>query len=343
MPAEQKDIERFLEVGSILILHTDPNRKDGPRHKTVLRGWRRGGHLLLDRPKTDMGMFVALQEGQTCVFRFLYQGLACAFDAMILDWDTRRSNPYLRVQYPQEIQYLQFRKFERVQVQCEAAVTYPAGTRATAEVRDVSIGGCGLFVAAAPPEDMKRVVLSFTLPDGVQVEAVRAVVRSARPIQGGYLLGLEFESDQERVQDDISFFVSTTLSREKAGGMPVSPVLILDNDANETARLRRNLERQNIDVFAAATSIDGICRLRTVNPRVLLVSGAMTDFPAADLCRLVIDSGEFKQLHVLVYGGDPRVFEDGVKARGVHRYFPPSNTLAPDIAFEVGKLLKGED
>ena len=343
MPAEQHDIERFLEVGSILILHTDPNRKDGPRYKTILRGWRKGAHMLMDRPKTEMGMFVALQEGQTCVFRFLYQGLACAFDAMILDWDTRRSNPYLRVQYPQEIQYLQFRKFERVQVQCEASVTYANGTRATAEVRDVSIGGCGIFVTGAPPEDVKRLVLSFTLPDGVQVDAVRSVMRSVRDVSGGHVLGLEFEASQERVQDDISFYVSTTLSREKAGGMPTSPVLIVDGDTDQTARLRRNLERQNIDVFAAATSIDGICRLRTVNPRVLLVSGGMADFPAADLCRLIIDSGEFKQLHVIVYGGDPEGLQDAARTRGIHRYFPSSNTLAPDIAFEVSKLLKDED
>ncbi|NJL71613.1 MAG: flagellar brake protein [Candidatus Competibacteraceae bacterium] len=52
---------------------------------------------MLDRPKTDAGSFSALQEGQECVIRFIHEGMACAYNAHVIDWDTRRHNPYLRI------------------------------------------------------------------------------------------------------------------------------------------------------------------------------------------------------------------------------------------------------
>ncbi|MFP4500690.1 MAG: PilZ domain-containing protein [Candidatus Hydrogenedentota bacterium] len=340
MPLAYKDLERFLEIGNTFILHTAPSCKNGPRHKTVLRGWRKGAHLLLDRPKTDTGMFVALQEGQPCVFRFLYEGFACAFDAIILDWDTRRSNPYLRVQWPSQIQHLQFRKFERVKIQTEASISYGGSNRVAGEIRDISMGGCGVFTRNRPPEGIKEIGLSFSLPDGMHLENVVSEVRTARPAPSGYFIGCEFKAGQESVENDISFYVTTCLSRGGGIDSVGRSVLVLESESDLAGRIRKNLERQNLDVFVAPTTIDGMCRLRTSAPDVLLISADMKDLPGIETCRLVKTTKDFDDLKVYVYGGDPATIEPQANKLGLDGYFPPSKTLAPDIAFEIGKSMK---
>lgn len=342
MPAEQKEIERFLEVGAVMMLHTEPTRKDGPRFKTVLRGWRKPSHLLFDRPKTETGLFVALQEGMSLVVRFLHEGRACAFDAVIIDWDTRRNSPYLRVTWPAEVQYIMFRKHERVKLQAPCTVSIDNVGKFNGEIRDISIGGCGVVCPEAPGENPGKVRLSFPLPDGVVVEAVSALVRNYRHGADGVFLGLEFESNQERTMNDILFFVTSRLERAGAGERSGTRILVMviDDNAEFAARLRRCFERRNIDVFIASGTVEGLSYLRGTGPRALLISAAMSDLPAIDTCRLLRRTKGFENLSVYLYGGDAGRLESLVHEIGVNRYFPPKPSLAPDIAFTVGQELE---
>ena len=339
MPVERRDVEHYLEVGAILILHTDPNRKNGPRHKTILRGWRKGAHLLLDRPKTETGMFAALQEGQPCVFRFIYDGLACAFDASVIEWDTRRHNPYLRVQWPQEIQYLQFRRYERVHLRAEAVVTAPNQEQYRGEIRDLSTGGCGFTTTVAPQEGLTHVTVSFELPDGVALKDARALVRNVRATPDSHMLGLEFEPDQESVQNDIGFYVTSTLSRTKGGGSASPSVLIIDPDEKRSGTLRRGLDRQNIDAFVATNVIDGLHRLRTIGPEALLVCAALREIPGREICRIVRSHEDFGQIYMGLYGGEQAKEAAAAAQLGI-AYFPETSTMGPDVAFQVGKALR---
>jgi len=341
MPAEQKEIERFLEVGAVVMLHTEPARKDGPRFKTVLRGWRKPSHLLLDRPKTDAGLLVALQEGMPIVVRFLHEGRACAFDSVIIDWDTRRNAPYLRITWPPEIQYVTFRKHERVKLQ--APCTVSAGRTGTfeGEIRDLSLGGCAVICQEGPGENPSNVRLSFPLPDGIMVEEVRALVRNYRPGPEGVFLGLEFESNQERALNDILFFVTSRLERV---GIPEKSsarvqVMVMDEDADFATRLRRCFERRNIDAFIITGTVEGLTHLRGVAPRALLINAGMKDLPAVHTCILLRKTKGFENLGLYLYGGDPARFASLPQEAGIARYFPPKPSLAPDIAFAVGQEL----
>lgn len=342
MAVEAKEIERFLGVGTILVFHTEPNRRDGPRHKTVLRGWRKPSHLLVDRPKIDSGLFVALQEGQQCVIRFVHDGLACAFDSVVIDWDTRRSNPYLRITWPQEIQYVQFRKFERVKFTFPCTVQTEDGAVFNGEIRDISAGGCGLVCPSFDRDEAKNVYLSFTMPDGVTVEGVKAEVRSQRKGADGMFLGVEYLPRQERALNDIMFFVTSRLDRSKGSDQPAPRVLVIDSDGDFAARLRRCFERRNTDVICATGTLDGLCALRNTPPKALLVSAAMTDLPAVELCRLIRATKSLEDLQVYVYGGDPGQLEQLVRGVGANGYFPPKSTLAPDMAFDVSRELESK-
>lgn len=342
MAVEEKEIERFFGVGAIVVFHTEPNRRDGPRHKTVLRGWRKPSHLLLDRPKNDSGLFVPLQESQQCVIRFVHDGLACAFDAVVIDWDTRRSNPYLRITWPQEIQYVQFRKFERVKMAFPCTVQSEDGAVFTGEIRDISAGGCGLSSPDFDRDNAKNVYLSFTMPDGVTVEGVKAEVRSQRKGQEGMFLGVEFLPRQERPLNDIMFFVTSRLDRSKGSDQPAPRVLVIDQDSEFAARLRRCFERRNMDVICVTGTVDGLCALRNTPPRALLVSAAMNDLPAVDLCRLIRGTRSLEDVQIYVYGGDPGQLERLVGDVGASGYFPPKSTLAPDMAFEVSQVLESK-
>ena len=340
MGCEAKEIERFLEVGAIMVFHTEPNRRDGPRHKTILRGWRKPSHMLFDRPKTESGLFAALQEGQPCVVRYLHEGLACAFDTIVIDWDNRRSNPYLRVTWPHEIQYVQFRKFERLRISFPCIVHLENGDPFEGEMQDLSGGGCGLLCTTFLKEPVRQVSLSFTLPDGTPVEKLKTEVRNQRPSGGGTFLGVEFLARQERAQNDIMFFVTSRLDRSKGSDQPAPKVLLIDEDVEFASRLRRCFERRNTDVICATTTLDGLVQLRMSPPRALLVSAAMNDLPAVDLCRLIRKTKGVEDLHVFVYGGEAQQLESILLQSGANGYFPPKSSLAPDMAFEVGQMLE---
>ena len=93
------DIENFLQVGNRIIYYGDLQLKHAPRYQSALRGWQRKVHLLLDRPKTTTGGYAPLQEGQECSLRFIKGGMACAAGSQVIDWDTRRSHPFLRLRW----------------------------------------------------------------------------------------------------------------------------------------------------------------------------------------------------------------------------------------------------
>jgi len=306
----------------------------------VLRGWRKPAHLLLDRPKTESGLFAAMQEGSSCVVRFLHEGRACAFDAIIIDWDARRNSPYLRITWPTEVQYVLFRKHERVKLQAPCKVAFSGGREIEGEIRDVSAGGCGVECAEAPAEVPEKARLTFALPDGVTVENVGTVVRSVRRGADGVFLGLEFEPNQERAQNDILFFVTSRLERVSGHEKPGAWVLVIDENADFASRLRRCFERRNTDVIVSANTLDGLLHLRGALPRALLISGAMRDLSAVDTCRLVRGSKGLETLNVYIYGGEAGQVEAAAREAGARKYFAPKPSLAPEMALEVGQEIE---
>ncbi|HOT49765.1 MAG TPA: flagellar brake domain-containing protein, partial [Candidatus Hydrogenedentes bacterium] len=125
MSADQ-DFEPYLQVGCPVAFHSDPFVKDAPRYSSVIRGWRRLSYVLVDRPRIGPH-FAAIRENQPCVIRFVRDGKACAFDSLVLDWDTRMHNAYCRVEWPREFKVVVFRRFERVKVELPSSLFFRGG------------------------------------------------------------------------------------------------------------------------------------------------------------------------------------------------------------------------
>ncbi len=342
MPVEQRNVESFFQVGTVVMLHTDPNRKDGPRFKTVVRGWRKPTHLIVDRPKTEAGMFAALTEGQNCVVRFLHEGRACAFDTMIIDWDTRRSHPYLRSTWPKSLQYVSFRRFERVKVKLPCTVQRKDGSSSAEELRDLSIGGCGV-AAFRPLREGESVSLSFELPDGMTLADVKAGVRNVRPMGDTFFLGLEFHKGQESVENDLAFFVLSMLDRMHATGEASrqSPrLLIIDDDAEGAGKIRHGFERKNWEALVAYDTADGLSRLRMSSPSAVVVNQNLKDLPGTTVCKVLKMSRDFGSVPVFVYGGDDPNAGAAVTEAGGDGFFPASTTMVPDMVVDIPRLLK---
>lgn len=339
-PVERRDIERFLAVGKTVIFHAEPNRETAPRFKSAIRGWRKGSHVLLDRLKTPDGNFVTVHAGQPCVVRFLHEGHACAFDSAVIDWDSRRSSPYMRLMWPKEFKHACFRKFERVKVQAPCSVSVN-GQNWEGELRDLSIGGCGLEAGmlVAPKE---TVLLSFDLPDGALIRDIQAVVRSERKMNTGLFLGCEFASGQEAVEGDIAFFVTASLNQCRAEGPNGDPrprVLVMDDDRDRCTKLRRKFEQGGCEVFLASNVVDGMLRLRMTPPAVLLASESLQDLAGTEVCRIVKMSPYAENLKVYVYGGEGEGIERRTQQAKADGYFPPGKTMVPDIVFDISQAL----
>ncbi len=341
---EERNVEAYLAVGIVAVFDLEPHRKDGPRCKTIFRGWRRPNHVMVDRPKAASGSgYAALQEGQSCVVRYLYEGQACAFDSMILDWDARHYNPYLRIAWPKQIEHVAFRKHERIKLQLTCGMEWPDGEKTTGSLRDLSMGGCGAVCGRAPqPGD--SLALSFALPDGTSIAGLSAVVRGVREVGAeSWLIGCEYGPGQEALKNNLAFFVTSTLERRRTDNVnPARPerLLIVDDNADLSQRLKRNFETRGFEVVLADNAVDAMYRLRMTPPSAVVLSQTLSDLTGLDVCRVLKRHEDFAQLPVYVYGGEPDDMEGQVRNAGGTGYFPPSLTLAPDMARTLLQTLK---
>jgi len=322
--AEDRDIEAYLHVGTTVAFHSNPFRKDAPRYKTVARGWHKPVYIILDRPKME-GRFVVMHENQPCVIRFLSEGYACAFDTIVLDWDTRKHNAYFRIAWPQTLKTVAFRKHERMKAQlpCKLSVR---GAECDGFVSDLSIGGC--CVKAGPvafPGD--EIELTFKLPDGSLLERVRAAVRNARPAGDDMLVGCQFIEDQGNVQSDIAFYVNARLDREKQPRSDVQRILIIDQDPKTSRVLRKCFEERGYEVFAAPGVIDGLFRLRMAPPDALLVNQELADLAGIEVARIVRRTSGFESLPLFIYGGRTPGLESEARDVGATNYFPADHRM----------------
>jgi len=340
MGIEARNVERVLAVGAVAVLHSEPHRKDGPRFKSVVRGWRKGAHLLLDRARHESGSLAALNEGQPCVIRYLHEGQACAFDSMVLDWDTRKHAPYMRVAWPEQIEFMSFRRYERVKVMIPVRFTGASGEVSEGEMVDLSIGGCGLE-GRTPVEAGSRIQMDFTLPEGRLLEGIKAVVKSGRPSKSGHFLGCEFQGGQMAVESDVAFFVSRLLElqRQDSGDTMERRVLIMEADPKMSAKLRKQLERQQFDTVMAGNLIDAFHRFRAAPPSAVVVNQHFADLAGTEVCRILCQASEHEAVPVFLYGSEADDFEAQAEASGAAGAFPKCPSMAPDLAFALSQKL----
>lgn len=336
MANDDTNVERYLLVGTSVVFHSDPFHKSGPRYSTVIRGWRNPAYVLLDRPKTVTG-FAAMRENQPCVIRFVNEGRACAFDAIVLDWDTRQYHSYCRVSWPRYVTTVAFRKFERIRVEIPCKIESGNNTM-EGELQDLSIGGSRIAVSE-PLEVGLPVLVSFTLPDGREVERLKGVVRNAqRGVNERWFHGCEFLRGQLSVESDIAFFITASLGRAEERAEEKPAILIIDNNAADTMLLRRLFEARGYEIILATSTVDGISRLRISPPSAVLVSSEQKDLSGLQIVRLLRATRGLEQMPLYLYGGKDPALQSQGQAAGATAYLP-TTTTAPQIVNIVAKAV----
>jgi c-di-GMP-binding flagellar brake protein YcgR len=317
-----------------LVFQADPNRKDSFRAPTVLRGWRKPLHLLVDRPRANNGSHLAVQEGQICAVRFVHDGVACAFESQVIDWDSRAHSPYMRIKWPVHVEQVRFRRYERIPIHEDCEVTFALGGNngctMQGAVVDVSLGGCGVLAHGAI-DDEQALQLSFTLPDGNRVSGLRVVVRNVRMVGNHYLLGCAFDGDgnvEER--DKVVFFISSMLHCQRVlEHNDDRHILILDANGARCRRVNATLEARGYQVVSARSVVDGLFLLRTTAPRVILLAEGL---PCYNCVGTLLARDGYDRASVLLYGG---ARADATPAR--HAALPVQESLpeGPDMLEKI--------
>ena len=323
------EAERYFEVGRAVVIHLKNIQAAEGRVRTYIRGWQRGAYLLLDIPSPAQSG-AALRSGAECSLRFLADGNACGCESEILALGSGANFSYVRVAWPNEVSCVRVRKHERISLHATCTIRREDGEEYEGEIVDISAGGCKILVSA-PMLKHDQIRLDFELPDGAVIANLEVdVCASGRTAEGNWI-GCEYHDPEESVLYDIEFFVATTLARMRADHHSGNHVLILDPDPKQVNELRLSLTDAGFEVTLAPGAVDGFFWLRLSRPAVLLAGANQGALSGADVCRIVRSTRQFKNLPIIVYGGDAQT---GKNARdmGADMYFASAREVKPIMA-----------
>jgi CheY-like chemotaxis protein len=300
---DSRRIEQLLAVSLLALFHPDPLRKDSRRYQTVVRGWRALEYVMLDRPRLDNRSYLMVREGQDCLVRYMLEGKACGFESRVLDFDTARGNPYMRIRWPEAIEFTYFRRGERVKVHLSGTINAVGNQTFPCTISDISQGGCGIELPVALEKGAK-LLLNCELSNGHRVTQLPLTVCSARAVGRMHFHGCAFEDTPHPGKDDMSFFVVSRLAieRGKEAVNSAKRVLIVDADTDRAAALSRHLARRGIESIAALSALEGFYRLKALPPAAIAVAFQQKDLGGSEIVRVVHCSPEFASLPMVVYG-----------------------------------------
>ncbi len=330
------EVERYFEVGRAVVLQSKRIQGEEGRVRTFVRGWQRGAYLLLDVPRKEVGN-ASLRVNDPCVLRFLAEGDACGCNAEVEDLGTGSHFSYIRVTWPRDVSCVRVRKYERVHVHTSCSVRLDNDKTIEGELVDLSAGGCKVRVPHILPKG-DRIVMSFCLPDGSAVDEIVAVVCASAEDSEGAWVGCEYHDPEEGAIYDIEFFVAATLARLRAEP-PESPhVLVIEPDLSKVNDLRIGLKSAGYEVILAPGPVDGFFWLRLSTPSVLVASAEQQVISGADIVGIIKTTRQFKNLPVIVYGGDATIGKRAMEAGAA--FHVPSAADVQKITGAVKELIE---
>lgn len=335
MAEHRDDIERFLAVGQVAVIQTEPNRKEGPRFPTTFLGWRRGRAIYIEHPRTLEGRDVAFRDGQTCVLRFVHDGQACAFTAGVLDWTGARGEAQVRLRWPESIETLVLRRFDRIPYHGPVQARLARGEMLIGHFGDLSLGGCGVLL----PQNVSKgevIQLSFSLPDGAEIQNLAVTVKMARQTAEGNFLGCEMEPGQEASRNDIALFVTAELTRSRGGAANAGAeprALIVEPNQNTVATLRKLLARHNIEILATSSTVDVFHSVRALPLHAVAIRHDLPEIPGVEVCRLIRNARGLDTLPLFLYDGEG--LDPHIKGTGITKWLPSSPSLLTEIVIEI--------
>lgn len=308
MPDDVVDTEELLHVGRQAILSLGAELSGDAGFKTMIQGWQRNQFVMLDRPRVH-GRFVELQSGEECIIRFLEGGKACGFNTRILNWESRRERPCVHVAWPERLEFVSFRKYERIRLESPCTVFGPDDAQTEGTLLDISRLGCGICVPERQPVDTPLAV-DFPLPGNWHIEKARVEVKNTTVLEEGFLLGCQFEPGQLAVDNDISFFITTTLEQDRLAAAAPSRLLFITDAQEKAAAARRHFGDKGYEIITASDLVDAFYRLRMASPSALFISHSKSDVDSANICQVIKNTPGFHHLPIYIYGAETASSEE---------------------------------
>lgn len=336
MGNEVEHLESLLTLGNAVIFQPDPHLGESLRYASVIRGWRKLSHILLDRP-TLAGRLAAHRENQHCVIRFLHEGIAYAFESRVVSWNPQMQKGACRIEWPTHLDAMSFRRHERVRIQLSCRVAMESGTL-NGLIEDISLGGCRICSPKSVAQGSKA-QLSFSLPDGAEINSLECIVRNARREDDKIYLGCEFVPGQAFVETAIASYMANALERSGKRPTGLESILIVDSDPERAAGLRALFEGCGYGISTVTQTLDALVRLRVTHPSVVLINEDQTDLPGRWMAHLVKLTPGFETSARFIYNYPDTNGSEQARLLGLAGIFPAATPLA-DIASTVVQYIQ---
>ncbi len=175
-------------------------------------------YLIADVPPIP-GLWVKLHQMNNIIVRYLHDGKAYGFYTTLI---AAMNDPFRLafLSYPEKIETVNLRKFQRVPCLIPAAVSMDGATHQGA-FTDLSEGGCSFLFdqsGTTPGPGVNigdEIVFSVCLIGSSQERAVRAIVRNIRTAEAGTSIGTQFHEPGDDLLDSIRSYM------EKVGNLDV--------------------------------------------------------------------------------------------------------------------------
>lgn len=295
------EFQGMLKVGTPAFV----NVQGRGRYRTAVRGWREGQEVILDCPVFE-NLPLALMRNEICVVRFIAEGNACAFQTAVLGKPTREL-PCFPVAWPEEVETVQVRRHERVDVAAPCTVTAQDAAEVLGRVCDLSQSGCKLYAHACFPVSAV-LTLSFTLPNGVRLDQVQAIVRRVHASGRGSLLGCEFQELPEGLREGIELFVADVVNTRRKSLYDEGDglrVLIVRQRCQRATALAEVLNRLGCTTVVAEGAVDGFHQFQRNTPHIVLITDDQEELAPLDICRAMKHARKEDNLIVMVCGNKP--------------------------------------
>ncbi|NIA13166.1 MAG: hypothetical protein GWP08_03725 [Nitrospiraceae bacterium] len=335
---ENGGIEDYLRVGQPAAIQLEPEGGAGARLPTTVRGWELSSQIILDRPRTQ-GRWAPMRDGAHCIVRLVNEGHAIAFHSLIASYDNWGKSCQCRVAWPGEYHVASFRRRERMKVDISGTLSADGVSGVSVNLIDLSMSGCALIAPTSLAGDT-AIQLSFSLPDGGDIRDAKATVRNSRPIgDERFVLGCEFQGGQAYLVSEIAYYTSTRLGRSSGPCVAEAAVLIIDADGTVSDPLWKALREEGCDAHIARSTLDGLVRLRTLRPPVLVVRQDQPDLSGVEIVRLVRNTPGLDTMHIFMFGGESNAADGLTAEMNLAAHFTPADSVERicDAVLEVVK------
>jgi c-di-GMP-binding flagellar brake protein YcgR len=215
-PASERPTDLHLSVGTVLNLQ-NLSDKSGTRLQAKVLGYLDGHSILAVMPGGAL-LPVDLRAGDEIAVRYLMGRSVCGFRTHVLRVCTLPF-PYFHLDYPKEVQRMDVRRAERVQVALPGKAQVGSNP-VPVEIRDLSATGAMLSAAQELGLVDETVKLSFELTFGeiTRQLTVTASIRNASPaakMNGGgpvFRYGVQFQDLPEPDRIFVRGFVFELLA-----------------------------------------------------------------------------------------------------------------------------------